>query len=149
MTTFSKKPIVLGIIKLVFLGVMVSGLAAYSGCATTYSSKSDEESTSTTTTFLGKNDGLLKEAREQRMAGNFSEAIRLFEQLAKHPSAKADMKAQALLGLGDTYSSLMNQQRDYAKAKDYYQKVITNYPDTPWQKDAQKGLETVESLLEK
>ena len=90
----------------------------------------------------------MAKARELRMAGNYNEAIRFFEQLANSPSADSDLKAEALLEIGNTYSSLMNQQRNFSKAEEYYLRVVENYPGTQWQKEAQKGLDSIEPHLQ-
>ncbi len=87
-------------------------------------------------------------AREQRMAGNYDEAIRFFEQLANNPSADSDLRAEALLEIGNTYSSLMNQQRNFSQAEEYYLRVIKDYPESQWKKEAQKGLDSIEPHLQ-
>jgi len=149
MTTLGNNSKIYEIIKFLCLAVMFSISATISGCASSSVSTSTDEGNSTSTSFFGKDEGLLVKAREQRMAGNYDEAIRFFEQLANNPSADSELKAEALLEIGHTYSSLMNQQRNFAKAEEYYLQVVENYPDTQWQKEAQKSLDSIEPNLKK
>jgi len=68
----------------------------------------------------------------------YSEAIKTYEEMLKH----GEDKAIVLLNIALTYE----EERNFAKAKKYYNEIIELYPETPEANEARLKLEIIKSL---
>jgi hypothetical protein len=70
----------------------------------------------------------LEEANRAFAAGNYDEAIRLYESYLVSPSGEED---EALFRLALSYSLRSKPGPDWQRARDFLKQLITDYPESP------------------
>ena len=68
-----------------------------------------------------------KEANDLMKRGNYKASLGKYEQIAAQYPAEAD---RALFEMGVIYAFPRNQQKDYQKSLEYFQKIIRDYPES-------------------
>jgi tetratricopeptide (TPR) repeat protein len=124
----------------------MAGALAVLGCAacatrTETHTDLDKQTHSTSVSLVGNRAAaLLEQGRQQAARGNFEPAVQLYNEALSSSAAKPEHRAQALLALGQAWSSPLNLQHDTQKAAGYYQRVIAEYPDAPERAEAEKAM---------
>jgi tetratricopeptide (TPR) repeat protein len=84
--------------------------------------------------------------RHHKTLGDYAKAIELYQSVYENESAKAEYRSQALFELGKIHSDLLNPRKDYQKAESYFEKLISEFPDSDLRKEAEKQLERIREL---
>lgn len=94
--------------------------------------------------FLAGSD--LREANELFNQGKFSASIEKYEKLAKHYPGVAD---RALFEMGFVYAHPGNEQKNYNKALECFEKIISEYPQSRLRQDSEMMIFHLHNLADK
>jgi len=87
-----------------------------------------------------------EEANEFLNEGNYQAALNRFEQILERYPATGD---RALFEMGITYSHPKNEEKDYQKSVEYFQKLIRDFPESGYRKDSETMVFYVNNTLMK
>jgi len=116
------------------------GLAACASRTETRTDVDRQESSTEVSLVANRAEALLGQGRQQASKGDFEQAVQLYQEAFNSSAAKPAHRAQALLALGQAWSSPLNLKHDARKATEYYQRVIAEYPDSPQRAEAEKAV---------
>ncbi len=84
-----------------------------------------------------------KDANDSFSQGRFSESIRKYEQIAEKYPALAD---KALFSMGVAFAFPWNEEKDYQKALECFQKLAWDYPESSYRKDSEALIEYIQDI---
>ena len=87
---------------------------------------------------------LSQEANHFFNHGNYGAALDKYEQLIEHHPEVAD---RVLFEMGITYAYPRNAHKDYQKALQCFEKVLTDYPDSKYKHDSQMMILHIENVI--
>lgn len=99
-----------------------------------------ERSVSTTLLASGT-QARLENGRLALSEGRFPEALQLLQIVYAEASAKPEWRAQALLDLGRTHAAFLNPRRDLVRARELFERFLTEFPGSELRPEAQRQLE--------
>jgi len=86
---------------------------------------------------------IFKEANDLFNQGNYNASLSKYEQiLEKHPAAGD----RALFEMGIVYAYPRNEQKDYQKSLDCFQKLIKDYPGSGYRKDSEMMIFSINNV---
>jgi outer membrane protein assembly factor BamD (BamD/ComL family) len=120
---------------------------AFCGCAGKVETRrdpdqpEDQKEISTNATFRGSSSAaLLDQGRQALSLGQYDRALEAFRSVSTDAGAKAEHRADALFGVGQVYSNVLNPKRDVDKALAAYQQIVADYPDSPRRAEAEQAI---------
>ena len=105
-----------------------------------------EESYGTNISFSDDEDAELDRAKALVRDRRFADATRVLTHLTQ--TAGGDVRAEALLRLGEVQGSLMNPDKDYAAAVATLETLVNDYPRSEHRARAADAIERYRALLE-
>jgi tetratricopeptide (TPR) repeat protein len=116
-------------------------------CAGPTTMKETEDGYRGSTELHGSSDEAdLELGKHYRTEGDYERATEAFLRVYENESGKVAHRSQALFELGKTYSDLLNPQKDYQKASFYFEKLLSDYPDSDLRKETGKQLDLIRGL---
>jgi Tfp pilus assembly protein PilF len=108
----------------------------------TEGSEGDEVTQGTSLSVHGNQpDAWLEQARQRARDNLYSDAAALLHKVHDAPTATNEQKATALLELAKLNLNILNPARSEAKAREYYEQVMREFPDTEQSKTAEERLD--------
>lgn len=86
-------------------------------------------------------EAALERARDLARNGRYEEAAESFRRLYEDRDAKEEHRAAALFGLGETYSNVLNPDRDPARAREAFRRVVDEFPESDRKREAETRLQ--------
>ena len=86
-------------------------------------------------------DAWLEQARQRARDNLWADAASLLHKVHEAPTATAEQKATALLELAKLELNILNPTRSEAKAREYYEQVMREFPKTEQSKTAEERLD--------
>jgi len=85
-----------------------------------------------------------KEANDLFSQGNYKAALNKYEQiLEKYPKARD----RVLFEIGIFYAHPRNEEKDYQKSLEYFQKLIRDYPESGYKKDSEMMIFQIHNVI--
>ena len=100
------------------------------------------------TIHKSKDEARFETGKQYVKEGLYEKAVQTFLLVYQDQSANKTYREQALLELGKIYSDILNPQKDYEKALVYFEKLISEFPESNLLEEAQKKRENVREHLE-
>jgi outer membrane protein assembly factor BamD (BamD/ComL family) len=100
-----------------------------------------------TTLITNPHEAELERGRQAAAAGDFDLAIEHYLDVYRDGDAKPEHKERALLRLGGAHSDLLNPKKNYEKALQYLEELVSAYPKSELRKDAEERIEVIKKLL--
>lgn len=122
-------------------------LSACAGSSTTTRSRTegsegDDVAMGTSISVHGNQpDAWLEQARQRARDSLYADAAALLHKVHDAPTATDEQKATALLELAKLNLNILNPTRSEAKAREYYEQVMREFPDTEQSKTAEERLD--------
>jgi len=131
------------------VGAALVALAAASmlSCAaqTETHSDVDQHTYSTSVSILGsRSSALLDQGRQAISEGRFDDGIAIFQSVYDNADAKPEHREEALLGLAQAQSNVLNPNRDPKKALVLYRKLLAEFPETERRYDVERAIAELE-----
>jgi len=102
----------------------------------------DEVSMGTSLSVHGnKPDAWLEQAKQRARDGLWTDAATLLHRVYGAPDATDEQKATALLELARLNLNVLNPGRSEAKAREYFEQVIDEFPDSEQRKTAEERID--------
>lgn len=134
------------------LGVFVGGCGTkYSRTYTeTLNEDGEREATSRVDyTYNSKNpEGQVRQAKTEMSEGNYAAAAKRLESIYANKDLEEELRAESLLQLGNLNSNVLNRDKDYGKAAQFYRQLIDEFPDSEWVISAEEGLRKIAAIQE-
>lgn len=138
--------------------IVLITLAALAGCgsprlreagSTRVAADGEEErSVGTSLRFTGSQaEALLDRARLAEEEGEYEAAVRDYLAVYRDPTHADALREAALFRVGMVYGSPLNVRKDYAKAVEYLERFIEEYPDSEHRETAEANLEKYREIL--
>ncbi len=89
---------------------------------------------------------LFREASNFFNEGKFEASLRTYEQIIEKYPAAGD---RVLFEMGIVYSYPGNEQKDYQKALAHFQRLVREYPESPYRKDSEMMVFQIENVITK
>ncbi|MGD2097596.1 MAG: L,D-transpeptidase family protein [Desulfobacterales bacterium] len=89
---------------------------------------------------------LSKEANDFFNQGKYEASLNKYEQIIEKHPAVAD---RVLFEMGVIYAHPENEQKDYQKSLDCFQKIVTDYPDSKYRRDSQLMIFQIHNAISK
>jgi len=94
--------------------------------------REDEQEISTKASFHGSGAAAqLEQGRQALSLGQYDQALEAFQAVSTDAGAKSEQRADALFGMGQVWSNVLNPKRDVDKALEAYQQILADYPNSP------------------
>jgi Tfp pilus assembly protein PilF len=102
----------------------------------------DEVSMGTSVSVHGNQpDAWLEQARQRARDNLYADAAALLHKVHEAPEATDEQKATGLLELAKLNLNILNPSRSEAKAREFYEQVMREFPDTEQSKTAEERLD--------
>jgi len=85
-----------------------------------------------------------QEANDFFNQGRYEASLRKYEQLIKKDPETAD---RVLFEMGIIYAHPANEQKDYQKALECFQKIVKDYPDSEYRRDSQMMILQIQNVI--
>ena len=85
-----------------------------------------------------------KEANDLFNQGKYNESLSKYEQIIENNSAVTD---RVLFEMGVIYAHPGNEQKDYQKSLECFQKVVRDYPDSEYRRDSQMMIFQIHNVI--
>jgi tetratricopeptide (TPR) repeat protein len=76
--------------------------------------------------------------------GKYEASLSKYEQIIERYPAVADM---VLFEMGIIYAYPMNEQKDYQKSLEYFQRIVRDYPDSEYRRDSQMMIFQIRNVI--
>ncbi len=90
------------------------------------------------------NKSIIEEANDSYSHGNYQDSLKKYEQLIEQDPTKRDM---ALFEMGVIYSQPRNEQKNYQKSLECFQKVISDYPGSIYRHDSEMMIFNINNVI--
>lgn len=110
--------------------------------------ETDEGTSMETTLVTSPHEAKLERGRQAAREGDFDLATEYFLTVYREAGVESKHREGALLQLAVVYSDLLNPKKDYGKALEYLEELLSTYPKSEYRKEAEERAEGLKTLIE-
>jgi outer membrane protein assembly factor BamD (BamD/ComL family) len=97
--------------------------------------------------YFGDEEATLDYAADLLRSQKYAEATKAYQSVLDQESAEAQYREQALLGLAQVHSSLLNPQKDFSLALSLLQRLVSEYPQSALRERAEQRAREIRQLM--
>lgn len=137
---------------LILLMIVLLAISCSRGRMTTSERVADgpDDSYSASTSYSihrDKDEARLERASLAITEGDYQLAIEEYRKVYRHASARRESTEKALLGLGNAWSNLLNNQRDFDTALKYLEELVERFPDSELRPKAEAKIVSIHAIM--